>query len=336
MSCWKNRRTGRYCYEFQYLKKRYTGSGFKTKKACVEAREARKREVKSKPTLTDGDFRIIASAHLDYCERRYTQKTVHYKSLVYRKFSAYHKNPRLSEITPAMVHDYLHATCPTNQNYNKHRKEISALFNFARRKLKVITYNPIWDLDKMPVEEAEKQIPSEEEVLRIITAADPETERPLIAVILHTLARIDEALRLTWEDINFESRTVTLKTRKRRDGSWRSDPVDMNEDLYKVLWALWKKRRQQRWVFYNELTKTRFIRRPKLMRGVCKRAGVQHYGFHALRHFVASYLQDVEKVGTKTVSKLLRHSRVSTTERYLHITERDAQKLALKRLEGKF
>lgn len=336
MALWKNRKRRTWHYEFQYRGKRYTGSGFKTKSEARKAQEEhRKRIISLKQIPDDTGFRHFASVYLDYSERRFSEKTYHYKVLVYRKFLAFHGDVLLANITPQMIHEYLHHTCPNNSNYNKHRKDLSALFTFARKKLKVINYNPVWDLDKMPVDEPEKEIPSEEEVLRIIAAADPETERPLIVFILHTLARIDEALRLQWKDVNFEKRHVVLKTRKKQDGSWRADRIDMNADLYQTLMLLWKNRKQSTWVFYNERTQTRYLRRPKLMRSVCRRAGVKFYGFHSLRHFVASYLQDIEKVGTKTVSKLLRHSRVSTTERYLH-TKREAERMALEKLEGKF
>jgi integrase len=43
-----------------------------------------------------------------------------------------------------------------------------------------------------------------------------------------------------------------------------------------------------------------------------------YLGYHSLRHDMASYLLDEKKRGLKTVRKLLRHKRVSTTERYLH------------------
>jgi integrase len=336
MALWKDRKRGTWHYEFQYRGRRYTGSGFKTKAKARAAKEQRRKEILSRKQIPhDTGFRHIASVYLDYCERRFSEKTYHYKALVCRKFLAFHGDVALDTMTPQMIHEYLHHTCPNNSNYNKHRKDLSALFNFARKKLKAINYNPVWDLDKMPVDEPEKLIPSEQEVLRMIAAADPKKERPLILVILHTLARIDEALRLQWKDVNFEKRYVLLKNRKKQDGSWRADRIDMNEDLYQTLRLLWKRRKQSTWLFYNERTQTRYLRRPKLMRSVCKRAGVKCYGFHALRHFVASYLQDIEKVGTKTVSKLLRHSRVSTTERYLH-TKRDAERMALEKLEGKF
>ena len=56
-------------------------------------------------------------------------------------------------------------------------------------------------------------------------AAGP--DRPLLLVIYHTMARVDEIVRLRGEDVNFQERTVRLWTRKRRDGSWAWDKLPM-------------------------------------------------------------------------------------------------------------
>jgi integrase len=200
----------------------------------------------------------------------------------------------------------------------------------------------------MPHTPAKKNIPTEEEVLRLIMAADYETERPLIQVVLHTLGRIDEVLRLTWEDVNFDKRTVTLYTRKRKDGAYESDELPMNEDLYQVLWDLWQRRKQNQWVFFNEKTGKRFNKRPKMMRSLCIRAFAPNlkakdkakyegplFGFHDIRHFMASFLADRKKQSTKTISKLLRHKNTRTTEIYLHSIE-EAAREAMRSVEGEF
>ena len=52
------------------------------------------------------------------------------------------------------------------------------------------------------------------------------------------------------------------------------------------------------------------------MAGLCKRAGVKQFGFHALRRFVASVL-DSKNVPLKQIQLILGHSRPTTTDRYL-------------------
>jgi integrase len=61
-----------------------------------------------------------------------------------------------------------------------------------------------------------------------------------------------------------------------------------------------------------------FTTRRRFMLGLCKRAGVKEFGFHALRRYVASYLADVLKGSTKTIQDILRHRHLMTIERYVH------------------
>ena len=95
----------------------------------------------------------------------------------------------------------------------------------------------------------------------------------------------------------------------------------MNAVLDETLQQLWEKRTQNEWVFLNPKTGTRYMKRPKLMRTICNQAGVRHFGFHAIRHYVASYLADRQKFSVTQVSRLLRHQSKATTERYLQVID---------------
>lgn len=110
----------------------------------------------------------------------------------------------------------------------------------------------------------------------------------------------------------------------------------MNNELYQTLQRLWRNRKQEKWVFLNEKTGYKFNRRPKLMKSLCKKAGIDPpFGFHAIRHFTASYLADSEKVSKKTISVILGHKSLETTERYLHGIEK-SQKDAVGMLNNLF
>jgi integrase len=69
-------------------------------------------------------------------------------------------------------------------------------------------------IEKLPTTKQKKVIPIPQDMAKILMAAGP--DRPLLLVLFHTMCRIDEALRLKWEDVNFEQKTITLHTRKRR------------------------------------------------------------------------------------------------------------------------
>ncbi len=335
MGLWKDPNRGDWRWEFQYRGKRHTGAGYKTKSEAREAREDHRKLVKQQPQTQLGmAFREAASLYLDYSERRHARKTYQYKAMVLKTFKNFHGDLIVSKITPHHLHSYLN-TRPSNRNYNAHMAELCAFLTFCYKQLKIIRYHPCWELETMPHTPTKKEIPTEQEILQLLLAADPETEKPLLLVIVHTMARVDEALRLTWQDVNFEKREITLWTRKRKSGAYEPDTMHMNEDLYGVLWKLWKAREQDHWVFFNRKTGTRYTRRPKMMRAICKRAHMKTFGFHALRHFVATYLEDQEKISKKTISGLLRHRSLRTTEIYLHSVP-SSMKDALKRLEGKF
>jgi integrase len=299
-------------------------------------------------------FKVAAYSYLDYAEKRFAPKTYDGKRRTLAGLSAHLGDGfPLDQVRPVHIDEYLGKQTKSANTYNAYRKEISAFFSYARRVLKIIEINPCWDLDKLPYTPKRKQIPSEDEVLKMIMASDPETERPLLLTVLHTLGRIDEVLRLDWQDVNFKQRAVTLWTRKRKGGILEADALHMNQDLYDVLSQVWKRKKQNKWVFLNPKTDTRYTRRPKMMAAICRRAGIAplgkgrrkirgkmrevdlHYGFHALRHFMASYLNDTEKAGTKTLQRLLRHKSQRTTEIYLHEID-NAQKAVLEAIEGKF
>jgi integrase len=81
----------------------------------------------------------------------------------------------------------------------------------------LIQDNPTKGLEFMPVERRQKYVPSKEDVAMLLLAADPDTQDYLMS-IMDTMARVGEINRLTWDDVDFERRSVVLYTRKKRGG----------------------------------------------------------------------------------------------------------------------
>jgi integrase len=340
MPSWRDYK-GKFRAQFQHEGRRYSKTGFPTKKAAERWIAVRRHELEqeaksppSPPMLSASDsgsltLEALMVRYLRVAERTLAEKTLSYRLTVFRRFLAHTGNPLAASITPDEVENYL-LTRPTNANFNKNRVELMRLFSWAHRR-QMIPSNPVYLVEKVKWDRQQKVIPTPQEMAKILMAAGP--DRPLLLVLFHTMCRIDEALRLKWEDVNFEKKAVRLWTRKRRGGNWEFDWMAMNEDLEEVLWHLYQKREQEGWVFFNHLTGTRYLYRPKLMKTICRRAGVPIYGFHTIRHFVASYLFDKKKQSLPVISKLLRHKSLQTTERYLQAIDprfRDTMRL----LEG--
>lgn len=97
----------------------------------------------------------------------------------------------------------------------------------------------------------------------------------------------------------------------------------MNDDLYELLMWQWKNRHPTSpYVFCHMNPKSKhygkpFTDRRKTLRSLCKKAKVEAFGLHDIRHTVAKYLNDLQKVGLKKVQQVLRHRRQSTTEIYV-------------------
>ena len=53
------------------------------------------------------------------------------------------------------------------------------------------------------------------------------------------------------------------------------------------------------------------------MTGLCKKAGVKYFRFHALRHFGATMMEQ-SNVSIKSIQSILGHENRRTTEIYLH------------------
>jgi integrase len=144
---------------------------------------------------------------------------------------------------------------------------------------------------------------------------------------------------LTWDDVDLEGRTLILYTRKKRDRSLTPRRVPMTSRVFEILWRRFAERPGDlTWVFFwhrcwspeeNRYVERPYARRNRMMSRLCKRAGVRHFGFHALRHAGASILQR-RNVPVTTVQKILVHENLSTTEIYLQTidgAEREAMEI---------
>ena len=326
-------------YDFTLQGTRHTEAWFKTKTKAKRAEAKRKEElINPKPvmgkTQIDMAFLNLVNKRLDHVKAYNSE--LHYNEHVYkaRKWLEKWGTLNCSEINQNMIERFvLERKEVSAQTANKEIRLLRALFNFGKKK-KLITENPVDGIEFFPVDNKIKYVPTSEDIDKVITVADPDTKDYLLT-IRDTLGRMGEINRLTWDDVNFNQRYVTLYTRKKKGGNLTPRKVPTTNRLYEILLRRFESRNKSKpWVFWHTYTSSKtgkkmagpYQDRKKIMRTLCKKAGVKYFRFHPLRHSGAS-IMDSRNVPIGSIQKVLGHEHRSTTEIYLHSigsAERDA------------
>lgn len=144
---------------------------------------------------------------------------------------------------------------------------------------------------------------SPEEVRRLLEAANPRL-RAIIQVALNTGMRAGEILRLRWSDVDLARRVLTINSTKTQ----HRHSVYINDTLLHVLQNL---PRSDERVFPIKSFRTAF-------RGACRRAGLQDFHFHDLRHTFSSYLA-MAGVPLRDIAEWLGHRTLRSVMRYAHL-----------------
>jgi len=248
------------------------------------------------------------------------------------------KNVSPREIKPNLVRDYM-------TNRLKNGKVRPATVNRERSLLVSILYAAVADeliesnpIGQKGVKRLEENNSREEKILglrltdkdmrRLIECADPKT-RPIIKIALLTGMRFSEIVTLKWNQVDFTNFKLTITVTNSKSKKERTIPL--SRDLFETLRAI---KRQSEYVFPNGSTGTHIKSIRKSFVNACDKAKIPHgrdegIVFHDLRHIAASQL--VKKIDVVTASRILGHSSVEMTMRYVHPTDED-KRIALEAL----
>ena len=310
-----------------------------------------KRLLSPKPIKTGTDFLTLANAYLDDMEARRQRVTFVGKKSVIRRFLEHMGGAsfNLEDLTIQDIDRFLMDrrvnTATQKQSKrdtsvegidltkgskaaNRDLVELKAILNWAIRK-DLYHRNPFRLAEKFPEEKFVRSVPTAEEIAQIRLVAQSH-ERDFIDALYFTGGRLSEICNLTWEDLNFEKRVITLWTRKRRGGSLEPRHLAMVDRLYATLSVRWKDAdRHPTHVFYYPPTKATLKKNHPYVRdmvpNLCKKAKITRYTAHCIRHHVATRLKDSRKATAFQIKEFLGHKNMSTTERYLHELDVDHQ-----------
>lgn len=146
----------------------------------------------------------------------------------------------------------------------------------------------------------------------------------MIKVALGTGLRFGELIALTWDDIDFQKRELTVRQAFAKGvlGSPKSNKIRRIPMTMSVYETLYEMKMKKGYVFSQPSGKplhhgscNHHIHR------ICKKAGLRKIGWHCLRHTFASHLAQ-RGANLVAIQGLLGHSEIRTTMRYAHINER--------------
>jgi len=183
-----------------------------------------------------------------------------------------------------------------------------------------------------PESPREERLTSEEAERKLFAAASPHL-RGVITAMLETCCRPGEILSLQWQDVDLETRELTIRAEKAKTRRARRLPISSR------LLAILEMRRldpsgkpyqPDAYVFGNQLGK-RVTSIRTAWENAREAAGLKGFQLRDLRHEAASRFEEAG-VLTTDVSKFLGHRNLTTTTRYLNTTSRRLR-LALLRVE---
>ena len=143
---------------------------------------------------------------------------------------------------------------------------------------------------------------------------------PMVLLSLNTGCRRGELLSLKWEDICFQTRTMTVTGANTKNGQTRTIPL--NEAAVETL-REWRKASTGSLVFTNRKgEQLRYLK--TAWRNLLRKADISGFRWHDLRHTFASDLA-LAGIDLNTIRELMGHSDIAMTLRYAHLTAEHKQ-----------
>ncbi len=260
-----------------------------------------------------------ANAYLDFSKAHHIHNTYQEKVKAFR-FLFRSVAPGLSVVDLSRLDAVSHfqdlADAGRSGNaVNNDRKNLVAAWNWGLRYLPDFpALNPFL-VERFAEERKPRYVPPLADFWRVLDQAESEQDRVFLLCYLYLAARRSELFRLRVEDVDLSRRRMRLSTKKRLDGSLEYDWLPIADALFSVL-SGHLGRVAGPWVFVNPKTGKAYFERAKWLKRLCRKAGVCPFGLHAIRHLTASILAE-EGVPLVQIQQILRHKRLTTTERYI-------------------
>ncbi len=280
---------------------------------------------------------------------RYTRNVLANKSQKSRKTQGTHLawwrqqlgNLMLADVTPVVIAEARDALANGKTRYGAQRSPqtvvhymnaLSHVFTIASKEWGWIEDNPVRRVSKPKVPRGRVRFLSTEERERLLAACKESKNSdlyPIVILALSTGMRKSEIMNLTWKDIDFDRGMLIMHETKNQER--RSAP------LTSLALELIKRRSKVRRIDTDLVFPAphRFGKEPQPIDfrtawdRVLKRAGIEDFHFHDLRHTAASYLL-MSGATLGELAEILGHKTLQMVKRYSHLSDSHASVLVKK------
>jgi len=283
----------------------------------------------SRRTLSD-----LIQAYLRYSEAQSTKGSHARTVQAIESFKSFLKTDNLKSVTLARLEEFKawrRQSGAAASTVNRDLTVIKALFNKGVQ-LGLISKNPAARVSKFKQPKRQVEFFTAVQVERILEAADSRF-RNMVVLFLNTGLRRDELLHLAWDDVDLERKILAVQA---KDGWQPKDyevrHIPLNDKALTALRELGKGRNGNDWLFPNRKGEPLAgLPITHKFKALLRQVGIEKGHLHMLRHTFASRLA-MRGVDLYTVSKLLGHASIKTTEIYAHLAP-DYLKSAVDKLD---
>lgn len=208
----------------------------------------------------------------------------------------------------------------SDSTVNRYLTTLSHVFTVAIKEWFWVHENPVSKIQKLREPPGRVRFLSDEERQRLLEAVrqGPPSLEVVVVLALYTGMRYGEIMGLRWQNIDFARKRLVLE--KTKNGSKRGIPLTEPSLEVLIRWAaLHSSAQKDSLLFPSESGDKPFSVRTS-WRTAVKKASIEDFHFHDLRHCTASYMA-MTGATPQEIAEVLGHKTLQMVSRYAHLAE---------------
>lgn len=214
----------------------------------------------------------------------------------------------------------------SNSTVNRYMTALGNAFTVAMNEWEWVEENPMRKISKLPEPRGRVRFLDHEERERLLEASKASVSpylHTLVVLALSTGGRHGELINLRWSDIDWQRRVITLhdtKNKERRLLPLAHYALQLMEEHNKV------RNIASDLVFPSPSNPMKPWDSRSAWESALKKANIQNFRFHDLRHSCASYLA-MNGASLAEIAEVLGHKTLQMVKRYAHLSEAHTAKV---------